>query len=87
MSAREGGWVPGRVSGCPGGRVGAWEGGCWVHKGVSEGVTKWVAWFGGLGLCSLVRGTSIGFSPCIFLCAFFSMGFSPWVLGGGPRTW
>ena len=45
---REGGWVPGRVGGCPGGWVGAREGGCLgglVHKGVSEGVIKWVAWF------------------------------------------
>ena len=70
------------------GRVGAWEGG--VHKGVSEGVIEWVAWFGGLSVCSLVRGMvcpwvfllSMHFSPCIFLHGFFSVGF-----GGGPRTW
>ena len=55
--------MPGRVGGC---LVG------WVHKGVSEGVIKWVAWFGGLGVCSPVRGMSIGFSP------FFSVHFSPW---------
>ena len=44
-----GGWVPGRV--------GALEGGClggWVHKGVSEGVRECMAWFGDLGVCSLL---------------------------------
>ena len=69
------------------GRVGAWEGG--VHKGVSEGVIEWVAWFGGLSVCSLVSKRYVhGFFLHPFLLhAFFSMGFSPWVLGGGPRTW
>ena len=67
----------------------AWEGGClggWVHKGVSEGVIKWVAWFGGLGVCSLVSKRyvhwffSIHFSLCIFLHGIFSVGF-----GGRPK--
>ena len=59
----------------------------WVHKGVSEGVIKWVAWFGGLGVCSPVSKRYVRWFFSIFLCAFFSMGFSPWVLGGGPRIW
>ena len=63
--------------------MGAWVGG-WVHKGVSEGVRECMTWFGGLGVCSLVskRGTSMSFSPCIFVRGFFSVG-----LRGGPRTW
>ena len=77
----------------PGGWVSAWEGGClggWVHKGVSEGVIEWVAWFGGLSVCSLVRGMVC---PWVFLLlhAFFSMhffhGFFSVGFGGGPRTW
>ena len=90
MGAWECGWVPGRVGECLGvwvvpGRVGECLGG-WVHKGVSEGVIKWVAWFGGLGVCSLVSKRyvhwffSIHFSLCIFLHGIFSVGF-----GGRPK--
>ena len=68
------------------GLVGAWVGGClggWVHKGVSEGVKECMAWFGGVGVCSLISKRYEFFSmylfPWVFLPSFLSMGFSPWV--------
>ena len=67
------------------GRVGA-------YKGVSEGVRECMAWFRGLGVCSLVSKRYVHeFSPCIFIPGDFFL----WVLlhglfsvglRGGPRT-
>ena len=54
------------------GRVDAWVGGClggWVHKGVSEGMSECMAWFGGLGVCSLVSKR--------YVHEFFPMHFCP----------
>ena len=69
------------------GRVDAWADGClggWVHKGVSEGVSECMAWFGGLGVCSLVSKRYVHefFPHAFFVRGFFSVG-----LRGGPRTW
>ena len=64
------------------GWVGAWEGGClggWVHKGVSEGVRECMAWFGGLGVCSLVSKR--------YVHEFFPMHFCPWVFLRGFKGW
>ena len=69
-----GGWVPGRVD--------AWVGGClggWVHKGVSEGVRECMAWFGSLGVCSLVSKS--------YVHEFFSTHFCPWVFLRGFKGW
>ena len=61
-----------------------------MRKG--EGVRECTAWLGGLGVCSLVSKRYVHeFFPMHsfpggFFCGFYSVGFSPWVFGSGPRT-
>ena len=63
----------------------------WVvaYKGVSEGVRECMAWFRGLGVCSLVSKRYVHeFFPVHFYSwGFFSVGFTPWAFLRGFKGW